>query len=313
MAVQRRPQWVLIATVVACAAVLPAAPAAAQDPVPTPRLLVRLDDVGMCHSTNAAVRRIIASGTPISASVMTACPWFDEAAAILRDHPDVAVGIHLTLNSEWTHYRWGPVLGRSAAPSLVDDDGYLLPSEEAFAARAVALPEVKAELEAQVQRALDKGLHVDYLDGHMLTAFPSPQLVPILQGLATRHRPGLSRYFGERSGSLWDVPPERKLAALLAFIEGAGPGVNLLVVHPGLDTLEMTALVDANYLADPFRVGRHRQAEVDALTSPAFRRAVAAAGLAAITYRDLVDDAGLGSMTRPAEMTSYSESLVPTP
>ena len=43
-----------------------------------------------------------------------------ESVAILKRNPDVAVGIHLTLNSEWKNYRWGPVLGRSAVPTLVE-------------------------------------------------------------------------------------------------------------------------------------------------------------------------------------------------
>ena len=46
-----------------------------------------------------------------AASVMTACPWFLEAARILREHAHVSVGVHLTLNSEWQSYKWGPVLG----------------------------------------------------------------------------------------------------------------------------------------------------------------------------------------------------------
>ena len=47
-----------------------------------------------------------------------------EAVEILRDQPQVSAGIHLTLNSEWQHYKWGPVLGASRVPSLVDENGH---------------------------------------------------------------------------------------------------------------------------------------------------------------------------------------------
>ncbi len=62
----------------------------------------------------------------------------------------------------------------------------------------------------------------------------------------------------------------------------------------------MSALVDLNYLLDPYRVAVHRQAELDALTSPAFRQAIAARGVRLVTYRQIIDRLGLGSMTRPA-------------
>jgi predicted glycoside hydrolase/deacetylase ChbG (UPF0249 family) len=274
------------------------------------QLAIRCDDVGMCHAVNMGVRRIIASGVPISTSVMIACPWYLEAADILRDHPEVGVGIHLTLNSEWRHYKWGPVLGRSKVPSLVDADGHFFTSEAEFVAAGVDPHEVEMELRAQIERALRAGLRVNYLDAHMLAAYSSVRLRTIVEELAREYGLGISLYFGEHSASLWDVAPERKLSTLLRFIDNVRPGLNVLVIHPGLDTPEMAALIDMNYLEDPFRVSRHRQAEVDALTSPAFRRAVDARGIQLLTYQDIVRQKGIGAMVRPEELTGYGESLV---
>jgi hypothetical protein len=105
------------------------------------------------------------------------------------------------------------------------------------------------------------------------------------------------------------VSPERKLATLLEFIREPFPGMTLLVAHLGLDNEEMTALVDTNYPQDPFRVGRHRQAELDALTSPAFRAAVAAAGFELITYRQVIERKGLNAMAPPEQRSGYSTEL----
>ncbi len=303
---QQRPEFRAIAAVAVAFTILAAATFAAEAPR---QLVVRCDDVGMCHAVNVAVGRLIASGVPLSASVMFACPWYPEAVEILARNPEVAVGVHLTLNSEWSRYRWGPVRGRSEVPALVDAAGAFLPSEEAFAARAPDLRQVEAELRGQIERALASGLRIDYLDAHMQTAYSAPELRALVERLAREYRLGISPYVGERSGSLWDVPPEGKLAALLAFVRGSGAGLTLLVAHLGLDGDEMTALVDLNYPQDPFRVGRHRQAELDALLAPAFRAAVAAAGLEPVTYRQVIDRSGLAGMARPAEATGYTTEL----
>lgn len=89
-----------------------------------PQVLLRIDDNGMNHSVVAASKQIAETGIPFSTSVMFTCPWYQEAVEVLKQFPNVSVGVHLVLNSEWKYYRWGPVLGQTAVPSLVDDDGF---------------------------------------------------------------------------------------------------------------------------------------------------------------------------------------------
>jgi len=288
------------------------APQVAETAEPT-QLMIRCDDVGMCHGVNTAVRELLGAGLPFSTSVMFACPWYREAVEILEDHAEIGVGVHLTLNSEWEHYKWGPVLGAARVPSLVDANGHFFASEAEFAAARPDLEEVRAELEAQIERALASGLRIDYIDFHMLTAVSTPELQAIVEQLAAKHRLGISRYFGERSVSLWDVAPGRKLPRLLEFVRQAPPGLNLVVLHLGTDSPEMAALVDLNYAADPFRVAIHRQAELDAITSPALRAALEGAGISLLTYRDLVAQRGLTGMKAPEVITSYSTSITENP
>src|ERR1700754_1066114 len=75
-----------------------------------PRLMIRLDDIGMNHSVNMAAQKIAETGMPVSVSLQFACPWYQEAVEILKKYPQASVGVHLTLTSEWKNYRWGPVL-----------------------------------------------------------------------------------------------------------------------------------------------------------------------------------------------------------
>src|SRR5690349_6764214 len=71
-------------------------------PVPT-----CCDDIGICHSVNIAAEEVLKKEFPVSMSVMVACQWFTEAAEMLKKYPNVSIGIHLTLNSEWKQIPMG--------------------------------------------------------------------------------------------------------------------------------------------------------------------------------------------------------------
>ena len=79
-------------------------------------LVVNCDDLGSTRSANVAVYDALRNGVATSASLMVPCPWARDAAAQYRGED---VGVHLTLNSEWETYRWGPITQSS---SLLDGD-----------------------------------------------------------------------------------------------------------------------------------------------------------------------------------------------
>jgi chitin disaccharide deacetylase len=266
------------------------------------RMLIRCDDAGMCHAVNTALREVLDTGIPVSVSVMFACPWYQEAVETLKGRRNVSVGVHLTLNAEWKNYRWGPVSGAGAVPSLVDSDGYFFPSRAALFAHPPATSEVERELTAQIDRAFRSGLKIDYLDYHMGAAVSTPELRSLVERLAHRYRLGISRYFQEEDLAGWyGVAPEAKQDTLLRLARAAEGGpVRLLVFHIGLVTPEMDALTDMNPFG-PKDMSRHRQAELRALTSPEFRKLLSDRGVRCETYGGLIIGRGLESMTAPAE------------
>jgi hypothetical protein len=129
-------------------------------------LLVNADDAGLMHAENLGTEAVLKSGIVTSATVMVASPWFPEIAAFARANPAYDFGVHITLNSEWEGFRYGPVLGRDAVPSLVDSSGYLWPSIADVFAHATPA-DAEAEARAQIKRAIAAGIDVSHLDMHM--------------------------------------------------------------------------------------------------------------------------------------------------
>ena len=262
--------------------------------------LIRCDDFGMCHAVNMAIKQIIEAQIPISVSVMFTCPWYQEAVEILKQHPEVSVGVHLTLNAEWKNYRWGPVLGPAAVPSLVDSIGYFFPSRSKLFANNPKTSEVEKELRAQLERAKNTGLKLDYIDHHMGAAVQTEELRSLVEKLAAEYELGISQYFGESySNVTYHASFENKTDSLITKIGKLYPEtINLQVFHVGLTNPEMSALRDLN----PFgleEMSRHREGELKALLSPEFKKEVRKHNIRLITYRDVISEMGLKSMKRP--------------
>ena len=123
----------------------------------------------MCHGANRAYVKLSHFGTITSGSVMVPCPWFTEIAEIATADDSLDCGIHLTLNAEKTHYRWGPVSSVGSSSGLLDDHG-LLWRTVAEVRRNADPDAVEQEWRAQIERALDFGINVTHLDAHMGTA-----------------------------------------------------------------------------------------------------------------------------------------------
>ncbi len=265
-------------------------------------LIIRTDDIGMSHSVNMAMQKLVSTGMPVSVSVLFACPWYQEAVEILKQHPNVAVGIHLALNSEWKNYRWGPVAGSTAVPSLVDANGFFFPSSEALHQHNPQVAEVEKELRAQIERALRSGVKIDYVDYHMGTVTRYPEFREITERLAREYGLGMSEYFGETEDTpQYSAAPAAKGDSLVVMINRLKPGLNLVVTHVGIDDAELGALLDMNTDEPLPDMSKNRQGELTALTSQRFSAALKARNVVLVTYRDLIAREGLQSMRRPVE------------
>lgn len=90
---------------------------------------------------------------------------------------------------------------------------------------------------------------------------------------------------------MWDpqyrAAPADKPDSLAAMAASLDSRFNVVITHPGLNTPELAALEDMNTSNPLESMAMHRQAELDALLSPAFARAVRDGRVRLITYRDV--------------------------
>jgi hypothetical protein len=246
-------------------------------------LVVQGDDVGMCHAVNEAVGAAWSAGVLTQVSVMAACPWVDEATAMIR-RLDIPAGLHQTLTCEWDHLRWGPL---TPTTELARPDG-TFPATVALAQEAVASAPAAAvnELLAQAARLTDAGVALSYLDVHMGMAAPS-----VYAEVAGRLRlpflyPGLDASLRFASVAMLSARPAAdKKAWLLTHLAGLGEGRHLLVSHPGAASAELSSLTRPDSGPWPW-AAEYRVSDLAVLTDPEVRQAIDELGIKLVAVAD---------------------------
>jgi hypothetical protein len=258
-------------------------------------LIINADDFGMCHAVNEAVAGILREGVVRSTTLMVPCPWMLHAVHFLRDHPEIAFGVHLTALSEWVDYRWGPVTPKEKVPSLIDEAGYFYNFEAmpGFLAR-VSLRELEMEFRTQIEVVLAAGLRPSHLDWHALRIGDRGDIFDLLLGLARDYGLALrvaGRPWIEKVQSLglpandydfldsYLLDPASKADRYAERLRDLPAGLSEWAVHPGLDNSELFAI-------DPG--GSHiRQADFDFFTSRQAKNIIAEEGIILLDYRAL--------------------------
>jgi predicted glycoside hydrolase/deacetylase ChbG (UPF0249 family) len=274
-------------------------------------VIIHTDDIGMCQASVEAFADLNEIGIISSGAVMVPCPWFLHAADYARRHPQVDLGIHLTLTSEWETYRWGPLSTRDPASGLIDEAGYFhhltAPVQEHADPVAVDL-----EINMQVQRAIHEGLLPTHVDTHM-GSVAHPKFMGSYIQLAWKFRLPLMIFRLNEAG--WrlmgmDAETAQMAAGMIEQLEAAGlpmldgmssmpldkeedhlertkqalselkPGITHFIIHPSKDTPELRAITPD---------WRCRVANYQDFSREDLRKHIQAIGLHVIGYRALQD------------------------
>jgi predicted glycoside hydrolase/deacetylase ChbG (UPF0249 family) len=261
-------------------------------------LMVHADDAGLSCSENAATMEALEKGIVNSYSIMVACPWFLDMANFAKHRPQFDCGIHLTLTCEWKHYKFGPVLPYSEVPSLVDNQGFFHAKRE-MVKNFTDPHEVKMELKAQIDRALDAGIKPTHLDSHMYTLGLTKELLSVYRELGREYK--LPIFLSDQLLSEVGNPNaleegDHIINALhmgnfeamdsiglyewyAQILKNLKAGFNIILIHPAFNNLEMKQLcvdhpnfgslwrqMDFDFFTDPKTAGYLKERNIKPIT-----------------------------------------------
>src|SRR5512139_1168569 len=172
-------------------------------------VILHTDDIGLCQASVQAFKDLWAFGSISSGATMVPCPWFPAVAQMCRETPEMDMGVHATLNSEWESYRWGPVSTRDKDSGLLDEAGYFHQWHQAVYDNA--RPEaVDAEVNAQVEQALSARIDVTHVDSHMGTIMNPRFIQSYVQAAASRLLPNMLPRLTARGISMMGLSESEK-------------------------------------------------------------------------------------------------------
>jgi len=277
-------------------------------------LILHNDDVGMSHESNLGTIEGYEHGLLTSNSTMMPCSWVLEWRDYVRDHPNLNIdnGLHLTMTSEWKHYRWRPVAGASVVPGLVDAEGYM-PRGVMDVYGSATADEVETEIRAQIALAKKMGLPITHLDSHMGTLFYNPEYfqryvkvgiemqIPIMM-ISGRAEPRndverqLMPQIREAAKAIWagGLPvldylqqstadtsdPKVMSATLIEHLKELKPGITQIILHGTRTGCNFDAISSS---------GGKREAELEMVLNADVKKVIEEEGIILTNYRELME------------------------
>lgn len=266
-------------------------------------LIIHADDLGSSQSENAASFYAMEKGSVNSGSIMVPCPWFEQVVEYAKAHPRADLGIHLTLNSEWRLYKWGPVSDPGEVKSLLDSNHYF-PDNLDYVAAQAKIEEVEKELKAQIQTALDRGIDLSHLDTHMGAMAQRPDLMRLYMKLGldfklpvmiskqewsdfSKTDKDLSENIPVVLDNIYVAAPDDYKNGMTSYytkiLQNLKPGVHTVLMHTGYDNDEMRAITTGHEAYG----AKWRQQDFDFFSSDLCKKLLSENKIQLITWREI--------------------------
>jgi predicted glycoside hydrolase/deacetylase ChbG (UPF0249 family) len=264
-------------------------------------LIIHADDIGLSKSVNDASFEALKNGLVNSGSIMMTCNYISDVGEFAIENPEIDLGLHLTVTSEWRDYKWDGVSSSSSIPSLIDKKGHLFENKKKFTWNANP-GDLKRELQAQINLAKSLGInptHIDSHEGalffdqkifkaylevgeenklpvfvpkpvavHFDKSFPKPKNVVIVDNMYMA--------LPDLEFSKWDE-------YYINVLNNLGPGLNEIIVHLGYDDKEMQNIT----VDHPNYGSKWRNLDLDVISSQEFRKAIEDNNIKLVTWREI--------------------------
>jgi predicted glycoside hydrolase/deacetylase ChbG (UPF0249 family) len=266
------------------------------------RLIINSDDYGRTPEISRGIRQAHLRGVVTSTTCMMNIPTTaDDIAVALKETPNLGMGVHLVLTMG------KPILPLEEVSTIVDENGNNL-KYSPFIENIpnLNLAQVKAEWRAQIEAYMRaSGKKPTHLDSHHHSSYFSPALFRTMLELAkeygcpirypllpnnadslefsetTKHAGNLLKEFNPRRPDVFFVNFYDETATkdnLLNIIKGVPEGTSELMCHPG-------------YVDDAFAresiYNFQRERELEILTDPSIKEAIASQNIELISFADL--------------------------
>jgi chitin disaccharide deacetylase len=152
-------------------------------------IIINADDIGMIPELTDANIKALIDGIVTSGSILIPASDADRALSILKNYPELSIGVHLTLTGGWP-----PLTPKGIAPGLYNEKGNMWDTMDEVLLHVKA-SEAEMEWDAQIRKALNSGVKITHLDGHMGCYLMSPDFFAKALELSKKYKiPLISPY-----------------------------------------------------------------------------------------------------------------------
>lgn len=238
------------------------------------KLIVNGDDFGYCEALNYGILKAYKKGILRSTTMMVNMPGYEHALSILAQEPQLACGIHLTLDV------YKPTL--TTHKTLVDEAGYFFKRPDF---KTLDMNEVYEEWCAQIDKALQDGVKVTHLDSHHHL-----HTLPIFKDILIRLEE--KYHYPMRGGFSYDSPLKNQSILITDFYQDQ---VNIDGLKKILQSFEDDKLYDImchpayldQFLLDSTSYAILRPKELEVLCSDEILQEIKKLDITLCTYHDI--------------------------